>query len=86
MALPATQPGARPTAQTALAESAGPLSARVTAFERATVLAELNRHHRNITHAARALGLERSHLYKKCQQLEIELRDVPDSGDRAPGK
>ncbi len=86
LALPATQPGARPTAQTALAESAGPLSARVTAFERATVLAELNRHHRNITHAARALGLERSHLYKKCQQLEIELRDVPDSGDRAPGK
>jgi len=83
LALPATQPGARATTQP---ECAGPLSARVTAFERAAVLAELNRHHRNITHAARALGLERSHLYKKCQQLGIDLRDVPDSGDGAPGK
>jgi DNA-binding NtrC family response regulator len=81
LALPAVQPGTRPTAQTVPAESAGPLSARVAAFERATVLAELNRHHRNVTHAARALGLERSHLYKKCQQLGIDLHDIPESSD-----
>jgi DNA-binding NtrC family response regulator len=27
-----------------------------------------------MTNTARALGLERSHLYKKCQQLGIDLR------------
>jgi DNA-binding NtrC family response regulator len=26
-----------------------------------------------MTNTARALGLERSHLYKKCQQLGIDL-------------
>jgi two-component system nitrogen regulation response regulator NtrX len=67
------------------AESAGPLSARVAAFERTAVLAELNRHHRNITQAARALGLERSHLYKKCQQLGIDLRDITESGEGVSG-
>jgi len=28
---------------------------------------------------ARALGLERSHLYKKCQQLGIDLRAIRKS-------
>jgi two-component system nitrogen regulation response regulator NtrX len=56
----------------------GSLAERVTAFEKSTVLAEIRRHHRNITKAAAALGLERSHLYKKCQQLGIDLRDVPN--------
>jgi hypothetical protein len=27
-----------------------------------------------MTDTAKALGLERSHLYKKCQQLGIDLR------------
>jgi len=52
----------------------GPLAKRVLEFERATVLAELERNHRHITNTAKALGLERSHLYKKCQQLGIDLR------------
>jgi DNA-binding NtrC family response regulator len=52
----------------------GTLAAKVTEFERATVLAELERNHRHITNTAKALGLERSHLYKKCQQLGIELK------------
>jgi len=56
----------------------GPLADRVLAFERIQVLAELERHNRNITHAARALGLERSHLYKKCQQLGIDLKSLED--------
>jgi DNA-binding NtrC family response regulator len=34
----------------------------------------LERNHRNVTQTARALGLERSHLYKKCQQLGIDLQ------------
>ncbi len=56
----------------------GPLAQRVLAFERAQVLEELERHGRQITQTAKALGLERSHLYKKCQQLGIDLKDLPE--------
>jgi two-component system nitrogen regulation response regulator NtrX len=52
----------------------GSLADRVAAFEREVVLAELNAHGHRVTDAARALGLERSHLYKKCQQLGIDLK------------
>ncbi|MFY9938779.1 MAG: helix-turn-helix domain-containing protein, partial [Silvibacterium sp.] len=54
----------------------GPLSERVARFERETVLAELERNHHHVTNTAKALGLERSHLYKKCQQLAIDVRQV----------
>jgi two-component system nitrogen regulation response regulator NtrX len=54
--------------------AAGTLAERVDAFERQTVLAELERHNFQMTETAKALGLERSHLYKKCQQLSIELK------------
>jgi two-component system nitrogen regulation response regulator NtrX len=57
----------------------GPLSSRVAEFERATVLAELERNHRHVTNTARALGLERSHFYKKCQQLGIDLSHRTES-------
>jgi two-component system, NtrC family, nitrogen regulation response regulator NtrX len=53
---------------------AGTLSERASAFERETILAELKAHRHHITNTARALGLERSHFYKKCQQLGIDLR------------
>ena len=56
--------------------SDGSLAIRVEAFERETLLAELKRHHHHMTNAAKALGLERSHLYKKCQQLGIDLRAI----------
>jgi two-component system, NtrC family, nitrogen regulation response regulator NtrX len=56
----------------------GPLAQRVLEFEKAQVLAELNRNGRNVTQAAKALGLERSHLYKKCQQLGIDLQHLPE--------
>jgi len=52
----------------------GSLAQRVAAFERATLLAELERHDGHITNTARALGLERSHFYKKCQQVGIDLK------------
>jgi DNA-binding NtrC family response regulator len=52
------------------------LARRVEEFERATILAELERHKHHMTKTARALGLERSHLYKKCQQLGIDLRQL----------
>jgi two-component system, NtrC family, nitrogen regulation response regulator NtrX len=54
--------------------AAGTLAQRVEAFERETLLAELKRNRHHMTNAAKALGLERSHLYKKCQQLGIDLR------------
>jgi len=70
--VPATEPG-----PAGAAESTGPLSERVLAFERSVVLAELDRHERHVTQTAKALGLERSHLYKKCQQLGIDLQSLP---------
>jgi DNA-binding NtrC family response regulator len=68
--------------QTALAGAApgmpatGTLAERVDAFEREVLLAELKRHSYRMTEAAKSLGLERSHLYKKCQALGIDLQAV----------
>jgi two-component system nitrogen regulation response regulator NtrX len=61
---------------------AGPLSDRVRAFEKQTILAELKRHHHQISNTARALGLERSHLYKKAEQVGIDLKAAKTEGDR----
>jgi DNA-binding NtrC family response regulator len=63
------------------AASSGTLAERVEAFERETIVAELKRHHHHMTNAAKALGLERSHLYKKCQQLRIDLRSIRKEDD-----
>jgi two-component system, NtrC family, nitrogen regulation response regulator NtrX len=57
------------------ATAGGPLADRVMAFEREAVLAELKAHGFRIAETARALGLERSHLYKKCQQLGIDIKE-----------
>jgi two-component system nitrogen regulation response regulator NtrX len=57
----------------------GMLSQRVEAFERETILTVLKQHHHHMTNTAKALGLERSHLYKKCQQLGIDLRAIRHS-------
>jgi two-component system nitrogen regulation response regulator NtrX len=43
------------------------------AYERDYILKELDRSHGNITRAAEALGLERSHLYRKMKALGIQL-------------
>jgi len=56
------------------AVASGPLAERVQSFERDVILAELKRSHHNMSLAAKALGLERSHLYKKAEQLGIDLR------------
>ena len=77
MALPAAQTGGR-ARKRADGEATEPLAQRVLAFERETVLAELERHGRHVTQTAKALGLERSHLYKKCQQLGIDLQNLPE--------
>jgi DNA-binding NtrC family response regulator len=54
------------------ASLSGTLSERMDSHERGEILAELKKHNYKMTDTARALGLERSHLYKKCQQLGIE--------------
>ena len=58
----------------------GPLADRVRAFEKQTILAELKRNHHQISNTARALGLERSHLYKKAEQVGIDLKAVKSEG------
>jgi two-component system, NtrC family, nitrogen regulation response regulator NtrX len=75
-ALPAAAMAGGGKGLSAAALEAGMLSQRVEAFERETLLAELRRHHHHMTNTAKALGLERSHLYKKCQQLGIDLRAI----------
>jgi len=56
--------------------STGTLAERVDSFERDVLLAELKQHGYRMTETAKALGLERSHLYKKCQALGIDLQAV----------
>jgi two-component system, NtrC family, nitrogen regulation response regulator NtrX len=78
---PSPAPGDAPEASGG--EPAGNLTSRMDAFERKTILAELRRHQNHVTNTAKALGLERSHLYKKCQHLGIDLHAIrtaaPDS-------
>jgi len=54
----------------------GTLAARTESFEREAILAELERSHHSMAETARALGLERSHLYKKCAQLGIDVKGM----------
>jgi two-component system, NtrC family, nitrogen regulation response regulator NtrX len=68
--------GSMGAAGSGAADATGGLAQRVEAFERETLLAELKKNHHHMTNTAKALGLERSHLYKKCQQLGIDLRTV----------
>jgi two-component system nitrogen regulation response regulator NtrX len=64
------------TPSRAASPTSGTLVSRVESFEREAIRAELNRARNNMTEAARVLGLERSHLYKKCAQLGINLKDL----------
>ena len=54
----------------------GTLAERTEQFEREVLLAEIRRQNFHMTNVARAMGLERSHLYKKCQQLGIDLQSI----------
>ena len=65
---------ARPSGNTDSGQ--GTLLERTEAFEREVLLGEIRRHNLHMTNVARALGLERSHLYKKCQQLGIDLQSL----------
>jgi DNA-binding NtrC family response regulator len=71
MALPKAASGASASPG---AMGSGALADRVQLFEREVILSELRRSHQNMSLAAKTLGLERSHLYKKAEQLGIDLR------------
>ncbi len=71
LALPETFPGGGVATNDT---GSGALADRVQLFEREVILAELKRSHQNMSLAAKSLGLERSHLYKKAEQLGIDLR------------
>ena len=70
LALPKTASGGLP----GVTATSGVLASRVQSFEREVILAELKRSQHNVSEAAKSLGLERSHLYKKAEQLGIDLR------------
>jgi DNA-binding NtrC family response regulator len=70
MALPKPSSGTVASVDT----GSGALADRVQSFEREVILMELKRSHQNMSLAAKTLGLERSHLYKKAEQLGIDLR------------
>ena len=53
----------------------GALRDLVDAFERDLIRERLRHHGGHVTNAARSLGLERSHLYKKCRQLGLDMRE-----------
>jgi DNA-binding NtrC family response regulator len=82
LALPAGA-GEPPSTPAAAPSISGTLAQRVDSFEREQLLAELKRHNQRMTDTAKALGLERSHLYKKCQALGIDLRALRRTGEAA---
>jgi DNA-binding NtrC family response regulator len=67
-------PAGRRAADATTSGANGTLASRIEGFEKEVLLAEIRRHNFHMTNVARALGLERSHLYKKCQQLGIDLQ------------
>ena len=45
------------------------------AYERDYILKKIDEHHGNMTRAAEALGLERSHLYRKMKTLNVSVKE-----------
>jgi len=75
LTLPATT-GNNISAGSGALTAGGTLAERTESFEKEVLLAEIRRNNFHMTNVARALGLERSHLYKKCQQLGIDLQSL----------
>jgi len=74
----AALPPARATTGAGSVPVDGPLHALVEDFERAVIKERLRVTSGHMTQAAKSLGLERSHLYKKCKALGIEARESGD--------
>jgi DNA-binding NtrC family response regulator len=71
MALPGSA-GPRPAPA---APAQGTLRELVDDYEREVIRERLRHAGGHVTNAARSLGLERSHLYKKCKQLGVPIRE-----------
>jgi DNA-binding NtrC family response regulator len=65
----------RPRAAGAAIPQSGALRELVDAYEREVIRERLRVSGGTVASAARSLGLERSHLYKKCKQLGIDMRE-----------
>jgi DNA-binding NtrC family response regulator len=76
LALPLSDDAGGFPAHAGASVGSGTLAERTEAFEKEVLLAEIRKHNFHMTNVARALGLERSHLYKKCQQLGIDLQSL----------
>jgi DNA-binding NtrC family response regulator len=64
-----------PAARAGEVRAEGALRELVDAYERDVIRERLRACAGNVTSAARSLALERSHLYKKCRQLGIDIRE-----------
>jgi DNA-binding NtrC family response regulator len=64
-----------PAARSEPVPADGALRDLAEAYEREVIRERLRRSGGHVTNAARSLGLERSHLYKKCKQLGIDMRE-----------
>ena len=71
-ALPGPAPGSSLSAAPA---GEGPLAALVDQYERDVIRQRLKQMGGHVTNTARSLGLERSHLYKKCRHLGVDIRE-----------
>jgi two-component system nitrogen regulation response regulator NtrX len=76
LALPSIDAGASSIVGNPPSPGQGTLVERTEAYEKEVLLAEIRHHNFHMTNVAKALGLERSHLYKKCQQLGIDLTEL----------
>ena len=76
LVLPAADPVVVAHGGTNAAAGQGTLEERTQVFERDVLLEEIRRNNFHMTNVAKVLGLERSHLYKKCQQLGIDLQSL----------
>jgi len=74
--LPPTAAGGDSVGRSNSIAGTGTLAERTESFEKEVLLAEIRRNNFHMTNVAKALGLERSHLYKKCQQLGIDLQSL----------
>ncbi len=66
---------AGPAGKGASVPADGLLRDLVDDFERDVIRERLKAQGGHVTNAARSLGLERSHLYKKCKQLDLDIRE-----------
>ncbi len=74
-ALPGATAAGAPAARAGALPADGALRELLDAYERDVIRERLRAHGGHVTNAARSLGLERSHLYKKCRQLGIDIRE-----------